>query len=285
MCESLESITIPEGTITSLPDRTFEACDLLKDVNLPSTLREIGEDCFGSCPSLASIKLPDSLKYIHGGAFYDCPSLTELELPEGLVGIGDGVIAYSGVRELRIPESVEWLSKECFVRSEELETLIIDAPLETLPTYALYGNTKLKNLHLCDDIEDISFWSIISCPSIETLVLPSALKHIGFQAVMFCSSLTTIQCNAVTPPDADESPFDESLYSQATLLVPQQSVEAYKNHPVWKRFFNINGITTAVEAVNAVPTVTHKPIHNLRGQEIKSEKGIYIKGGKVRIRN
>ena len=283
-CESLKSVTIPDGTLSTLPDYVFYKDTYLSEVNLPSTMRTIGKSSFRNCQSLGNIKLPNSLKYIQQRAFVDCSSLTELELPEGLEGIGREAFVRSGIKELHIPKSVKWLEVACFVNSMELETVRIDAPLDVLPTWSFYSNNNLKNLYLCDEIERIGNYALEQCPSIETLVLPSALKYVEYGAVSNCSSLTTIQCNAVTPPDTDENPFGEELYVQATLLVPQQSMEAYKNHPTWKRFFNINGVTTTVEGVNAASDATLGRIYNLNGQEIKTEKGIYIKGGKKMVK-
>ena len=282
-CESLESVSIPDGNLTALPDFAFYEDTYLSEVNLPSTIRTFGNGCFENCESLESINLPDSLKYIGEEAFQGCSFLSELELPEGLEGIHREAFLGSGIKELRIPKSVKWLEVACFVYGKELETVSIDAPLDVLPTWSFYGNTSLKNLYLCDEIERIGNYAIEQCPSIETLVLPSALKYVESHAVSNCKSLSTIQCNAVTPPDTDENPFGEELYAQATLLVPQQSVEAYKNHPTWKRFFNINDITTTVEGVNADSASSKERIYNLGGIEIKSPKGLYIKGGKVRV--
>ena len=179
---------------------------------------------------------------------------------------------------------MKWLGVACFVYASDLETVTIDAPLDVLPTWSFYGNTSLKNLYLCDEIERIGYYAMEQCPSIETLVLPSSLKYVEYGAVSNCSSLTTIQCNAVTPPDTDEDPFGEELYAQATLVVPQQSVEAYKNHPTWKKFFNINGITTSVEGVNAAPAARQERIYNLKGQEMKTGKGFFIKNGIKELR-
>lgn len=283
-CESLESVTIAEGTITALPDYVFCNSTYLSEVNLPSTMRTIGNGCFANCKSLENIKLPESLKSIGGGTFQGCSFLSELELPEGLEGIHREAFVESGLKELRIPKSVKWLEVVCFVYAMELETVTIDAPLDVLPAWSFYGNTSLKNLYLCDGIERIGNYAMVQCPSIETLVLPSSLKYVEYGAVSNCSSLTTIQCNAVTPPDTDEEPFGEELYAQATLVVPQQSVEAYKNHPTWKKFFNIIGITTSVEGVDAAPAARQERIYNLKGQEMKTGKGFFIKNGIKELR-
>ena len=46
-----------------------------------------------------------------------------------------------------------------------------------------------------------------------------------------------------------------------------------------------DGTTTDVSVVASDPQSTKQPIYDLNGIEMKSEKGIYIKGGKVRIKN
>jgi hypothetical protein len=53
-------------------------------------------------------------------------------------------------------------------------------------------------------------------------------------------------CQATTPPtfatDDSWSTFNENVYEQATLYVPQASISKYKKAEIWKNFLNIKAI-------------------------------------------
>lgn len=68
-CDNLRKVIIDEG-LTYLASYVFKSCSELKELNLPSTLREIGEGCFMYCSNLPeTLKLPEGLELIRGKAF------------------------------------------------------------------------------------------------------------------------------------------------------------------------------------------------------------------------
>lgn len=90
-------ITVPEG-VEIIEPYAFAGCNDIAYVELPSTLREIGE-----------------------GAFLDCVSLRELTIPQGVKTIGDLAFHGCGSRvhfhkrmPLTLPASVETVGKEVF---------------------------------------------------------------------------------------------------------------------------------------------------------------------------
>jgi hypothetical protein len=57
-----------------------------------------------------------------------------------------------------------------------------------------------------------------------------------------CNSLEEVICRAAVPPVLYSNAFNPRGYVQATLYVPNGSVEAYKTANEWKRFETIIGI-------------------------------------------
>jgi hypothetical protein len=68
MCP-LYSVTIPENSITSIPDMCFSFCTKLCFVSLPEGINSLGRLAFEGCFSLHDITLPASLKSIGKGCF------------------------------------------------------------------------------------------------------------------------------------------------------------------------------------------------------------------------
>lgn len=122
-CESLTSITLPEG-LTLISDNAFEDCHNLASVSLPSTLTEIGRYGFGWCYALTSIDLPTSVTTLGYGAFFNCYNLTSVTLHEGLTMIGNEAFAacYS-LPSIMFPESLESIGYRALQDSSALKSV------------------------------------------------------------------------------------------------------------------------------------------------------------------
>jgi hypothetical protein len=66
--------------------------------------------------------------------------------------------------------------------------------------------------------------------------LHESISEIGFNAFSGCTGLKSITCKPVNPLSTSNSFTDESIYTQATLFVPNESLESYRAHEEWGRF-------------------------------------------------
>jgi len=76
----------------------FEGCSRLEYIDLPTSIKIIGESAFSHCESLREVKLPDNLNHIKVKAFEGCDSLQSIEIPQTIKSIGMG--AFAGCRSL-----------------------------------------------------------------------------------------------------------------------------------------------------------------------------------------
>jgi len=132
----LQSITFPKG-LTFIPSEFFLNCKSLKSIDIPDTVRRIGQSAFrGSgltsivipegvevipmyafslCKDLKSVTLPESIREIENMAFAGCSSLETVNLPSHRISYGDA----SG----RMPSAFE----DCTKLSIATRKVIIDA--------------------------------------------------------------------------------------------------------------------------------------------------------------
>ena len=76
------SAVILEGVTELSGEYSFQDCEKLETVTLPSSLEVIGERAFRECSSLrGELTLPDSLKRIEDGAFCYCSNLESIHFP------------------------------------------------------------------------------------------------------------------------------------------------------------------------------------------------------------
>ena len=87
----------------------------VKEIILPDTIEEIGQECFYGCIFLKKVILPKKIKIIPLGLFQTCPSLTEINLPEGIVEIGNSAFFTTHIENLVIPSTVKKIEDEFYL--------------------------------------------------------------------------------------------------------------------------------------------------------------------------
>lgn len=73
---------------------------------------------------------------------------------------------------------------------------------------------------------------------IKNLILPEGITHIGKYAFYNCGDITSITCEAVTPPSASSSAFN-NINKSIPIYVPGNSISSYQTTSGWKSFTNI----------------------------------------------
>lgn len=256
-----------EGT-TIVPDgvKVISSCAFygskIKKIKLPSSLEAIERGAFMCCKELKKLVIPGSVRRIHyeilmdsgveelvvengvenipQSAFYGCQKLRYVSLPESLKEFGRYGAVFVDCPELvRVDVDKD---NECYYSNGQVlvdkrtKTIIdgwgteicnaADFPKELLPTRI--GNNAFRKQSL-----------------LRYVILPATIESVGDGAFSGCKSLRQLNCHAVVPPVLGKDVFklDEvngivltPLQEQLNLLVPEASVEAYKNAPCWKDF-------------------------------------------------
>ena len=78
-CDSLTSIEIPSG-VTTIGENAFNECTSLSSITIPNTVTSMGNYAFYSCSSLSSITIPNTVTSIGESAFGSCTSLSDVTI-------------------------------------------------------------------------------------------------------------------------------------------------------------------------------------------------------------
>ena len=144
------------------------------------------------------------------------------------------------------------------------------------------NNKNLFSVELSPQMEKVIDNQFSGCALLTNLNLGRSLQEVGFGAFAGCEGIKTIKCFNPVPPVVKDGAWAEKTYALATLEVPEQSVEAYKNAPVWKDFWNIvSGIDGVKADENAKRNVDiHDMMGRYRGKDAAAlPPGIYIQNG------
>ncbi len=152
-CTSLVSIDIPEG-VTKIGDEAFGVasttqatpCTSLTTVNLPETVKSIGKHAFGWCSALSDIELPSSLTEIGPFAFLST-AITSAVVPEGVTEIPQGTFANcTQLKTLVLPSTLTSVGSQALQGALQAEGSLLVMQGETPPSFDNsafnYGGTK-----------------------------------------------------------------------------------------------------------------------------------------------
>ena len=128
-----------------------------------------------------------------------------------------------------------------------------------------------------------------NCSALTSVTIPNSVKNIGIIAFANCTSITQISSEAVVPPICGPNVFADINKSKCKLIVPKNSLDAYKQAPQWKDFLLIEGSTTGItntvynnSGLADVYTIDGtKRLSKASTDEINAlPKGMYIVNGK-----
>jgi len=222
---------IPAG-VEEIGPGAFEKLGSLVQVELPSSLKRIGEKAFAGS-ALTAVEFPDSLESIGTQAFSFCRNLAAAEFYDGLKVISQQAFEGCPIQEVFIPASVEILGGDSFLALASTpipknQVFRIDSANEPLVCdgVALYRKTPdalvlVKAYHKdlrpapgAPSPEPIAYAVLPGtvvieanafrlCTNLAAVTLPDGLRSIGDMAFFNCQKLTQIHipesCTDLSP--------------------------------------------------------------------------------------
>ena len=217
--------------------------------------------------SVKQVIIGDGVTTIGSSAFSDCDSLTSVTIPNSVTTIGSSAFAgCSSLTSVTIPNSVT-----------------------TIGHGAFYGCSSLTSVTIGNSVTEIGYYAFSGCSSLTSVTIPNSVTTIGYYAFSGCKNVKQITSEAVTPPICSAGSFERVNRNECKLIVPKNSVDAYKKADGWKEFFLIEGTTTGIinniynktENVDVYTIDGIKRLSKANVNEINAlPKGVYIINGK-----
>ena len=314
-CTKLETVTLPDS-LENIYDYTFYDCASLKNINIPNTIRDIQRCAFRGCSSLPSINIPNTVTRIGEAAFQKCSNLQSVVLPDSLISIDR--LAFEvciNLSYIEIPNSVTTIGENAFAGCKSLKTIIIPSSVTEIGKYTFYDCTSLKSVvwgikslkddiwvydyntsifNKCDsvtqfefggEVEDIPKYLCRNMKNLYKLIIPKSVTTIGTGSFTGCANLITIVNNANIPQSIDNNVFQSVDKTTCKLIVPKESVELYKQAPVWKEFYKIQAIgeEEAIDQItNNLSQTTNKIIQDGQIIILSGDKAYTVTGQEVK---
>lgn len=272
-CVALQNIELaPNSSLNTLGNSCF-AYTNLHEVNLDAPIATFGEKTFTGCTNLTKASISDKCLATSLGSqcFMGCTSLTEVHLPKYLTDLAASTFANcKKLQEVIVPSKVRTLGGSCFDGCEALASVELSKSLQTISMYSFDGCIALKKLTIPASVTSIGTWAFMNsgiedldileglsnignytfeyCNNLKSIKLPSTLETVGTGFLGSSDNLTEVICLAVEPPTY--TPINvywpmvsNNVAAHATLYVPSESIQKYKDDKNWGVFYKIEPYT------------------------------------------
>ena len=262
----------------------------VKRIIIGNRVTTIGQTAFSGCSSLTSVTIPNSVTTIGGYAFSDCTSLTSVTIPNSVTTIGEAAFSNcSSLTSVTIPNSVTTIGEDAFYECSSLTSVTIPNSVTTIGDNAFMGCSSLTSVTIPNSVTTIGSEAFSDCTNLQKVNIGNSVKTIGEFAFNKCTNITQISSEAVVPPTCESGVFFYVNTSKCKLIVPKNSLDAYKQAYQWEDFSLIEGSTTGI-----TNTVYNKAgladVYTIDGAKRLSKagtdeinalpKGVYIVNGK-----
>ncbi len=183
-CSGLEGVLeIPE-TVKIIGEQAFYKCSGFTRLVLPEGLLEIREFAFGDCTGLTgTLDFPSTVTHIKFDAFANCTGFSgDLILPNSVVEVGNT----NYPPYMNMPESVATFA-DCF------DHLVLSQALDTIGYRCFAGCSRLTgDLVMPEGLKTIEGYAFAGCSGLTSLTLNDSLDYIGPYAFAECTGITGI---------------------------------------------------------------------------------------------
>lgn len=229
MCTSLKEISVPT-TVTEIGVSAFNHCqisnfplhegivriggyafegNLITEIKLPSTCKEVGGWAFYNCVNVTTITLNDGLETVGGGAFYNLDKVTSVIFPDSVTAIGSYALrGCKSLTELYVPFVGEKASASTSDINNFMHLFGDDAGEggslpEGLKSVTIGSNFTVlvkDSFSGIEGLEEITFTKFkyirdgvfANCTNLKKITLPAGVSKIGKKAFDGCTSLKDI---------------------------------------------------------------------------------------------
>ena len=196
---------------------------------------------------------------------------------------------YDSVKRVIIADGVTTIGDNAFNGCSSLTSVTIPNSVTTIREYTFDDCNSLTSVTIPNSVTTIERSAFSSCTNLQKVNIGNSVKSIGEQAFYECTKLTQISSEAVVPPTCGLNVFAGINKSNCKLIVPKNSIDAYKQAYQWKDFLLIEGSTTGITntvynkagLVDVYKIDGTKRLSKASTDEINAlPKGVYIVNGK-----
>ncbi len=155
MCDcDLKTVNIP-SSVKIIGEYAFESCVYLQSVYLSDGIEKISKYAFESCVRLQIINIPNSVKIIEDEAFMDCKSLEKITIPSTVTSVNADAFSFCSLLTIYTDSDSSLMKEIMGGHRLNLRVMCINHPQIITdeafpPTCAQDGKTEGSHCPICD---------------------------------------------------------------------------------------------------------------------------------------
>ena len=242
---NLKNIQLP-GSVKSIGNQAFYGCKRLTDISMGNSVVTVGDNAFENCWSLLNVVIPDSTTSIGRLAFLNCYSLVSVTIGKGVTTIGGSAFyECKSLKNVHIADLSAWCKVDLngstsapfyygaalYLNNKRLTELVIPSGFTKVDDYLFCGCSSLESVTISDSVATIGKYAFWHCENLTNVTIGNSVSKINDHAFR-CSSLESVYYNSIIPADLGDDVF---FWDNANLCiyVPQRAVNVYKS--VWSK--------------------------------------------------
>lgn len=195
------NIEIPD-TIRTIGNYAFEHCHNLESLEIPNSVIEIGFGAFSECYSLKTVLLPKYLDSIERALFCNCRSLESILMPNSTIEIGNSAFrSCKSLKSFTIPSTVRHIGTDAFRECTSLTSIYIPRSVESISGNVFGDCTNLNSIQVdkfnryynslgnCNAIIETATNTLIT--GCQHTIIPNSVVQIG-EAAFFGSKIQRV---------------------------------------------------------------------------------------------
>ncbi len=136
---NIENIVIGEGKFEYIAEGAFRECKNLRSIELPKSLKGIGNLAFAYCGRLKSIVLNDNISTIPFGCFYQCGRLEHVAFGKNITNVEAYSFGFCNkLKNIELPNSVKYIDCSAFLHCKPKGNITIPKNTELTNKRNLY---------------------------------------------------------------------------------------------------------------------------------------------------
>lgn len=170
---------IVEDGIEEIGQEGLSGFGKVTEIQLPSSVKIVGEWAFRTCKSLNKIVFSEGLEEMGKEVFFEDTELKEIELPDTLTKIGPQLFYYcENLKKVKLPKNLKEITWGIFANCQDLEEIIWPENCKKVGANIFFGADKIVSFTVPDSVECLDEHMLSGADNLKTLIVGKGVLNV-----------------------------------------------------------------------------------------------------------